>query len=77
MTPWRSLSTWIFVAEATAAMHSRHGSTKREAGSGSSHDQGECNITSQITCLTIAENTVIHYGANEDDSDKVNSGFQV
>jgi len=63
--------------EATAVMHSRHGSTKRKAGSGSSHDQGERNLTSQMTCLTIAGNTVILNDADKDDSNTVTNSSQV
>lgn len=59
--------------DATATMHGRHGPTKRKAGSGGSHGQGERNLTSWMTCLIIAGDIVILYGA---DNDKFNNGSQ-
>lgn len=78
MTPRPSLPTYMSgEPDATATMHGRHGPTKRKAGSGGSHGQGERNLTSWIIHLTIAGDTIILYGAEKYDSDKVKNSSQV
>ncbi len=78
MTPRPSLPTYMSgEPDATATMHGRHGPTKRKAGSGGSHGQGEYNLASWIIRLTIAGDTIILYGAEKYDSDKVKNSSQV
>lgn len=72
-------STEIHVCDepdANTIMHSRQGLAKRKASRGGSHGQGQRNLASQMTFLTIAGYTVILYSANKDDNDKANNSSQ-